>query len=277
MSTLNKQAKKLAKKTIEKYAISSITPSAIKNIIGTYGYTVIRYSEQEMSSETMHLIDALALSDTAHSKNSFAYSQNSQKIVFLRKEISEDELLYLLSLELGYILLDKDSSLYCNTHTDILAHEFAHHIYDMANNGLIYNTFKYYLTQGIMAVCCICICICVLAYKFIYKPLREVLTEDYSTFKSTLISTLPNDDAVVDAFAVSNNSSDNSNKAQSKESSSSQSFILDDEEETVYYATKSGTKYHTSSCSYVSGKETKQLTANDINSGKFTPCSRCIK
>ena len=45
----------------------------------------------------------------------------------------------------------------------------------------------------------------------------------------------------------------------------------------VYYATKSGTKYHIAGCSYIKGKDNlKTLTEEDIKSGKYEPCSRCI-
>lgn len=44
-----------------------------------------------------------------------------------------------------------------------------------------------------------------------------------------------------------------------------------------YYATSSGKKYHVAGCSYLNGKTPVSVSAEDIASGKYTPCSKCIK
>lgn len=46
-----------------------------------------------------------------------------------------------------------------------------------------------------------------------------------------------------------------------------------------YYATGSGKKYHTAGCSYITGSKSGVVSVSleDIQSGKYTPCSRCIK
>lgn len=46
--------------------------------------------------------------------------------------------------------------------------------------------------------------------------------------------------------------------------------------EQIYYVTKSGTKYHIGSCGYLS-KSKVEITADEILSGGYQPCSRCIK
>lgn len=44
----------------------------------------------------------------------------------------------------------------------------------------------------------------------------------------------------------------------------------------VYYITLYGTKYHKSGCSYLPDSK-KSVTQEEIISGGYTPCSRCIK
>lgn len=269
MSAEHKAAKKIAKKTIEKFSVSCITSSSIKNIIYSFGYTVIRYSEKDKESEPMRLIRTLNLLDIARIKDSFTYRENPHKIVFVRSEISDDDYLYFLSLELGYIVSGKENQ--CDINADIFAHEFAHHICDMSCGSLLYNTFKYYPVQGVLAFACILVCICTLSYTFIYEPLTQAGNENYSVFEDELVK--PEIlESVVDAFAHT----ETDISGNTELTTDVQSFVLD-ENDRVFYATKSGTKYHAYGCSYISGKETKQLTSDDLSTGKYTPCSRCIK
>ena len=46
--------KVLAKETIEKHDLSSVTPDTLKSVLNTEGYMVIRYSAVSMSAQTKH-------------------------------------------------------------------------------------------------------------------------------------------------------------------------------------------------------------------------------
>lgn len=43
-----------------------------------------------------------------------------------------------------------------------------------------------------------------------------------------------------------------------------------------YYVTKTGTKYHRKDCGTIEGKEIRRLTIEDMDDGKYAPCSICI-
>lgn len=51
-----------------------------------------------------------------------------------------------------------------------------------------------------------------------------------------------------------------------------------DVNKSIYYATASGEKYHISSCSYIKDlSKCSVVSVDDVLSGKYTPCKRCIK
>ena len=43
-----------------------------------------------------------------------------------------------------------------------------------------------------------------------------------------------------------------------------------------YYVTKTGEKYHLKNCGVIEGKEVRRLTQEDMESGRYEPCSFCI-
>ncbi len=275
--------KKLAKRTVEQYAIDAINPVTIKSIITAKGFTVIRYSESSPCDETFKLIETLGIDTNAHVNDSVTYSDKSHRIVFIRSEVNEEEFLYLLALELGKILVCKnpvDKILGTDIKDNINAHEFAHHIYDMANHGLMYNTFKYYIPQGIATLVCVLTLIFTLGYNFVYKPMNAYLIKDGSIdsiIDDIDISDFTGTDKAYDIPVFAQQDFPESSTDESYQSDSTIPSFTIPENERVYYATKSGTKYHIAGCSYINGKETLKLSPFDIQSGNYTPCSRCFK
>lgn len=48
------------------------------------------------------------------------------------------------------------------------------------------------------------------------------------------------------------------------------------EDEHIYYVTATGRKYHKAGCSYLTDTA-REASVDDLYSGRYTPCSRCIK
>lgn len=270
--------KKFAKKTVEQFGLDSVNITNIKNIILSRGYTIIRYSEDLSSNETLRLIETLDIKDYAHIRNSVTYCDKTHRFVFIRNEVNEEEFLYLLAFELGNILICKnpvDNVLGIEIKDGIKANEFAHHLCDMANHGLLYNTFKYYILRGVAAILCVLSIVITFGYKFIYKPLNaDFVGIDVKTISNSANTSIVEENDIP-VFALQELPEITENMPEKSDDGTSD-FILS-ENERVYYATKSGTKYHISGCSYINGKETVELSASDIENGKYTPCSRCFK
>ena len=81
--------KVLAKETIEKHELSSVTPDTLKSVLNTEGYMVIRYSAVSMSAQTKHLMEVLGVEQLAHTVDSFTFTDREHRIVFVRADISD--------------------------------------------------------------------------------------------------------------------------------------------------------------------------------------------
>lgn len=209
---------------LDKYAISEITPSAIKNLLGAEGYTVIRYSALSLSEETARLMKHLQVTEVALREYSFTYRTREHRIVFIRKEVSDDEFLYLLLTELGRVLfVQNGEALVRGTPLEEeKAAEFAYRLGQIRRKGLFYSYFTFYpigsfLLSGIAALALI-----TLIFKSMILPslLTETplyadgeKTESTETINSAVTSTVPgtSDTSSISSPSGALNLSDTSN------------------------------------------------------------------
>lgn len=291
---------KLVKKTIDKYNLSRITPGEIRNVITANGYLILRFSPDE-DSETMRLIEHLDLEEYADVLDSFSYRSRDRRLVFIRKNVSDEEFLYLSCLELGRILTYTDTFdgvLGTSPDDNASAFEFAYHMTDMARHGFFYNFFMKYTVNGIVSTAILALCL-IASFVFIgvtqtakYIPEATdeigtavssgIVSEERTATVSTTISEEKSVDTVISSpespksevtEAVASREETPTPTAEEKPVEQPSAKRNDDGK---YFATKSGTKYHIADCSYLSGRETKSVSLSDIASGKYSPCSRCI-
>lgn len=292
----SRNMKKLAYKILDKYCISTVDEAGLKSMILGEGYTVIRFSAIGSSDQTERLITALYLSDRAEYSDSFTYNDRERRIVFIRKDVSDDEYLYLLAVELGRILTFKtesDGVIGISASEDCDAHEFAHHMLDMAEHGIVYNFFKNYTVPSITFAISSVIVISILISFFTVRSLTGNAVKDCNNeaFVVTSDSTRVTEKSDKQSYSIATNISsvissgmeDNSeNSDDIPQTASDESFLVSESVESLnvvseYYSTKLGKKYHVSGCSYISGKSVVPVIKSDIENGVYTACSRCIK
>ena len=165
--------KVLAKETIEKHELSSVTPDTLKSVLNTEGYMVIRYSAVSMSAQTKHLMEVLGVEQLAHTVDSFTFTDREHRIVFVRADISDEEFIKLLALELGRIYCVKNRTekvLHGSPNEEFAAAEFAYHLIDINRRGLLYNFFKFHAFFAIAATFLFQFFLCVLIFKFLVIP-----------------------------------------------------------------------------------------------------------
>ncbi|MGI6196002.1 MAG: hypothetical protein ACOYIO_02780 [Eubacteriales bacterium] len=165
--------KVLAKETIEKHELSSVTPDTLKSVLNTEGYMVIRYSAVSMSAQTKHLMEVLGVEQLAHTVDSFTFTDREHRIVFVRADISDEEFIKLLALELGRIYCVKnriEKVLHGSPNEEFAAAEFAYHLIDINRRGLLYNFFKFHAFFAIAATFLFQFFLCVLIFKFLVIP-----------------------------------------------------------------------------------------------------------
>ncbi len=265
---VSKGVKKLIKNTLKKYDISIVNVNAVKTMVTAEGYIVIRFSPMSTVSETRRLIEALYLEERTSYCDSFTYNDRDHRIVFIRRDVSEDEFMYLLSVELGRILTfrtESDGVIGISADEDRIAHEFAYHICDMANHGIIYNIFKGYTVLSITAALAFIFGISMLLSFFIIKG-------------CTSLNNVFNDRTVVSEDVTNTDDAPPPNIVESHDENTG--IVSDDSAYDVnagFYATKSGEKYHSITCGYISGKDVHLVTSEEIASGKYSACSKCVK
>lgn len=172
-NTRSGDMKVLAKETIERHELSSITPDALKSVLNTEGYMVIRYSAVAMSAQTKHLMEVLGVEQLAHTVDSFTFTDREHRIVFVRTDISDEEFVKLLALELGRIYCVKNRTekvIHGTPNEEFAAAEFAYHLIDINRRGLLYNFFKFHAAFAIAATFLFQFLLCVLIFKFLVIP-----------------------------------------------------------------------------------------------------------
>ena len=261
LSNNSNDMKKLAVRTLAKYGLNSVDEAGLKCMIAGEGYTVIRFSALGVTDEVSRKLNTLRLAARTAYLDSFTYADKEHRIVFVRKDISDDEFVHLLAVELGKILTFKtesDGVIGSTAAEERCAFEFAHHICDYAEHGIVYNFFKSYTAQCIFAVVSVVAVLILLISLFLIKSCNvsdTAATNDALNLNVTQIAENSNVPVI----------------------SSENAYYVVDGSEGAYYVTKSGTKYHSAECNYISGKEVKALSAEELNSGKYSACSKCIK
>lgn len=265
---MKNSVKKLVISTLAKYDISTVDLDAVKGMIITEGYMIIRFSSFGTSDSTRRLIKTLNQQERTSYCDSFTYNDRDHRIVFVRRDVSDDELMYLLSVELGRILTFKtecDGVIGISAEEDRIAHEFAYHICDIARHGVVYNIIKGYTVQSVTAGIALIFGICMLLSFLFIKGCtgqNNVFADNAAVLENsekTDALPLPN---IVETYDEDNN------------------IAADDSVYDInsgFYATKNGKKYHTINCGYISGKDVHLVTSDDIASGKYSACTKCIR
>ena len=219
--------------------------------------------------------------------DSITYCDGKIKIAFVRKDVSDSEYLYLLALSLGRIIhAHPDSSFILGTQTEqeAVACDFASCIIKTAKSGVVSNFINFYPVYFSILSAIIIISIALSSFELfkpqttdsVFKNSQDSISVSIET--DNLISSFDNNEVFSHEQLTQSDFSTNQTPAGEFEPDDSFSNISDNllHSENTYYVTKSGTKYHTKDCGYISGKQVVQVLESDISSGKYLPCSRCI-
>ena len=295
-----KSVKKLVIKTLEKYSVTEITAEELKRIILANGYTLICFeSNEKPQGAVFNLMRKAGVLEKAKFLDFFTCAYEERHFAFLKKDVSENRYFYGLCNILGSIVVGNEYGE--GPDNVIYAGEFAHRLAKIAQGGILYNQFALFPKRSIAAVAVFVLSVSVLAGK-ILSQIPEKAAFSLLSSENAVSALAPETPEIseesgimqnaAEAFAYSGEilsvteekteetalqADENSENAENgeKEENAVQTDTPE-KAQTVYYATKSGKKYHVEGCSYIEGKETVIVTEKDITSGKYTPCSRCI-
>lgn len=301
---------KLASDFISSFGITDITAKSLKDALRVQGFTVIEYSHISNSKNVETLLTSLGLKSYSMSFDAFTYVDKNMRLVFILENLSEHEQLILLAHEQGHICCNNTLSTTIRGQ-DILyenqANEFAHYLLKMSKHkGLIGSFIRNPKLSTVFLCLTILFALVVTVSVSISTALRHERQNQQQKYKILDIIEQTQIPSVESAQSLENDtvktsdlddiSSDYSNTystdglfTQEKSESVSDNYIGNSDSDEVssnslqttsgnFYVTKSGTKYHISTCSYIQGKtDLKVITAQSIHSYEYTPCSKCIK
>lgn len=151
---------------VKKYNLTrkNLTYEYLKQIFARLGYDIVFFKKENNSNDVQILIDAYELQDCISSYQSFIFSDDNIKLLFLREHMAEDELMHYMLHELGHIWLEHNPNTYNCEHQEMTADEFAVEV-------------KILLRQRkrlikILVVCSICFWI--LSSYFCFETLKQI-------------------------------------------------------------------------------------------------------
>ncbi|MBP5245584.1 MAG: hypothetical protein J6036_03920 [Clostridia bacterium] len=295
-----KSVKKLVIKTLENYSVTEITAEELKRIILANGYTLVCFeSNEKPQGAVFNLMRKAGVLEKAKYLDTFTCSYEERHFAFLKKDVSEKRYFYGLCNILGGIIVKNEYG--DGPDNAIYAGEFAYRLAKIQEGGIIYNQFTLFPKRSIAAASAFLLLITFSTERLLSQiPNKSTFTLLSSesavnalapqTPETTKDSGTVKDAAEVFAYTGAA-SPENEEKPEETVPDGAENIVNGENGEkeelqtqtdaaetvqTVFYATKSGKKYHVEGCSYIEGKDTVIVTESDIKSGKYTPCSRCI-
>ena len=117
----------------KEYLEGSVTCEKLCDALEKLGYTVVEFSNVANDKPVSVLLNALSLEENAANARGFTYADKSYRLVFVHRELSEQEKLIVLSHELGHIYLDHLKAVSVigrDVREEFEANEFAHYLLD---------------------------------------------------------------------------------------------------------------------------------------------------
>ncbi len=156
-----------------KYRIKFVTSDVIKKIIEEQGYTIIEFGKNLNDDNVQTLIDELELQKYIDCSVCFIYQDEKIRLLFLNRDLSDDESLVVLSHEEGHIWLEhvvKNSAFGQDVKQEFEANEFVHYLLKKSNEKKIVAVASILIVAGL-----------IISGGFVYKHSSDtrVYTENY--------------------------------------------------------------------------------------------------
>ena len=123
--------KKEAKRFCQKYGIKSITKDELERALSEQGYTVIDYNGILETDDVAQIINNLDLNDYVQSGKGFVYADDTNRLVFVHEDLTDEERCVVLAHEIGHIWnghIKNAAVLGDDVLQEYEANEFAHYL-----------------------------------------------------------------------------------------------------------------------------------------------------
>ena len=232
--------KKKALEFVRKYSLfqRKLTAELMKDILQRQGFKLYQHNKNGTSSETVEaLLHCLKLSEYAKGKDGFTYISGTDRLIFFHRQLSEDELLYVLLHEAGHIFCNHSVRNNILAYSDVLSESEA-------------NAFVFYVMKYTKSVCRR-----IFSASLVPASLLAIILF-VSLFNPHIVTPSASAPKLNDNIAFTLQSTAPSEKS--------------------VYVTRTGKCYHNSWCHYVEGKTNlSELTCEQCTSLGLSPCSFC--
>ena len=294
-----------AKEFVEKYNIDdgNLDYELLKKIISDLGFIIIDF-DPDNTRETERIFSSLSLDDYTKQQQCFLFKCNTVKYIFIVRSLTNSEKVPLLLHEIGHIVLNHPieyniiSLKQSKYNTE--ANDFSCKVREFAAKKS--KTTKALKISFASAFITAFIAIITLTTVTIFKsPDRSdnFVIDTSSSSSSSLSESKAANESKEDTTSHETDSKPETTTAKPAETKkpktttttttttttpsttippeTEQSYENIVGAEEVYYITRSGNRYHTEDCYYVSNRAKTAVPLSELEEMGYTPCSYCIK
>ena len=253
------EQKRRAKEFVKTYALcrDNLTPEYLIGILRKMGFTIYRHNKNGRSAEcTEMVLDVLHLNEYAKARNGFTYISETDRIVFLHEQLSDNEAVCVLLHEFGHILCNHVVKLQLSPFNDAVyeqqAGEFVMYVMQFTSRKTSLVSILYKSSAVFIFICTV-LSIC----KGFLFPMHIDTIQAPSPSPSVFVSAKQENIAAPSA-------------------SSQNSLSQNENIQNQVYVAKTGTVYHVADCHYIKGRAGVRIMAiADADALGLPPCSYC--
>ena len=167
----NNIPKRIALKTLLKHKCYALKYYAeLQRIIELHQFTIIPYKKHANTEEVSELIKRLRIENEIEQNDSFLYINQNLKLVFINRDVPEEERCALLRHELGHIC-DPDFLNPDMQNSKIKKEEFANAFSCYAKNpGICFRFIVFLMKKWKLFVALMALIVCILGWLFVINP-----------------------------------------------------------------------------------------------------------
>lgn len=291
----------MAKEFVAQHKINNdnLNYDLLERIIIDLGFTIINFDPNN-TLETEKLFSKLNLDKYTKQQKCFIYSCSGIQYIFIVKTLTTNEKIPLLLHEIGHIVLKHpiECSIIStrSPEYETEANDFSCKVREFAENSsktdkALKLSFVGVLLTALVAVITLTMVVILRmpdksdyfvidTYSASSSSLLESSTTDEDDTSSQETESKPETTATTTAKPKKSKTTTTTTTTTTTPSTTIPPETAQPYEngvEEVYYVTKSGTKYHTADCYYVSNRATIALPLSELEELGYTPCSHCIR
>lgn len=172
------------RKFIKEFDVRELNYETLKSIIERQGYIIVEYSHISNDENVTLLINALKLTENINRSKGFTYADQNHRIVFVHKDLSDDEKLFVLSHEEGHIYLGHmtSSSIFGrDVQEEHAANEFSHYL---LNQGKCEKTAAWIRRHKVISILSVLLIVCI-AVAVLFIPRIATVKNYYGEYYIT--------------------------------------------------------------------------------------------